>query len=441
MDINNMIAAWSSSSLNVAVDKALQLLYTETGSVIRIDALAIDIDVQEGDNWQNAVNEQLQNKLAGQLQQAISGRLPGVHIIPATTAFFENLVYFLQHGYLQWNAAGTGKNEFDEGLFQWVVNISSSQKEMLAAVLAGENVAIRMANLLDNDNFIVFIQQFFQPQEIDAVLKDAGILVDTFPGKNTILAGNRKIMQLLKEKIIAAIPVNDNGGWIEYAVQEWLYGVSESLPAFLNNVNTSAINTGIIKESIDKLMNKPNEKVSGTKKVKQLPLEEELIESVYINNAGAVIIAAFLPRLFENTSISKNGSITNTEAAVCLVHYCITGSSQPAEFDLLLPKILCGVLPGAIVNTPVELSEGQIKEADEMLASVIEHWAVLKNTSVSGLQQAFLQRNGKLTYNGGEWLLQVEQKAHDILLQQLPWNTSMIKLSWMKEVLKTEWIF
>jgi hypothetical protein len=88
----------------------------------------------------------------------------------------------------------------------------------------------------------------------------------------------------------------------------------------------------------------------------------------------------------------------------------------------------------------VSLTKEQIAEADVMLLSVIEHWSVLKNTSVQGLRESFLQRNGKLTLVNNEWLLQVEQKSYDMLLQHLPWSISMIKLPWMKNLLKTEWV-
>ena len=75
-----------------------------------------------------------------------------------------------------------------------------------------------------------------------------------------------------------------------------------------------------------------------------------------------------------------------------------------------------------------------------MLGSVIEHWVILKNTSIEGLRESFLQRNGKLTFANNEWLLQVEQKPYDMLLQSLPWNIGIIKLAWMRNILKTEWI-
>ena len=75
-----------------------------------------------------------------------------------------------------------------------------------------------------------------------------------------------------------------------------------------------------------------------------------------------------------------------------------------------------------------------------MLQSVLEYWTILKNTSIESLRESFLMRAGKLSFDGKEWLLQVEQKGYDVLLQNLPWNISMIKLPWMKYLLRTEWV-
>ena len=81
-----------------------------------------------------------------------------------------------------------------------------------------------------------------------------------------------------------------------------------------------------------------------------------------------------------------------------------------------------------------------MKEADEMLQSLIEYWSVLKNTSVDGLRESFLKRSGKLSLKNKQWLLQIEQRSYDMLLQQLPWSISMIKLPWMANLLVTEWV-
>ena len=39
----------------------------------------------------------------------------------------------------------------------------------------------------------------------------------------------------------------------------------------------------------------------------------------------------------------------------------------------------------------------------------------------------------------GEWLLPMERKAIDILLDQLPWGIGMIPLPWMPQMLHVEW--
>ncbi|HEV2830338.1 MAG TPA: contractile injection system tape measure protein, partial [Hanamia sp.] len=63
------------------------------------------------------------------------------------------------------------------------------------------------------------------------------------------------------------------------------------------------------------------------------------------------------------------------------------------------------------------------------------------NTPSQGLQETFLQRNGKLIFNetDGYWKLVVERKAVDILLDRIPWGFSYVQLPWMKYALITEW--
>ncbi|MFN0276475.1 MAG: contractile injection system tape measure protein, partial [Chitinophagales bacterium] len=87
----------------------------------------------------------------------------------------------------------------------------------------------------------------------------------------------------------------------------------------------------------------------------------------------------------------------------------------------------------------LQLSDFEKQEVDDVLHSIIKHWTVLKNTSLDSLRNTFLQREGKLTFLDDEWLLQVEQKTVDILMNKMPWGVSYIKLPWMKHVLRTEW--
>lgn len=174
---------------------------------------------------------------------------------------------------------------------------------------------------------------------------------------------------------------------------------------------------------------------------KKYDVSGDLKEGVFVHNAGLVIVANFLPMFFKKLSLLSEGNeITDKSKAAMLVQYLASGKENIAEFELGLAKILCGLEMQTPVNTTILLTTNEKEEANELLLSVIEYWSILKKTSVQGLRDSFLQREGKLSFSGNEWLLQVEQKSYDMLLQQLPWNISMIKLPWMKNLLKTEWV-
>lgn len=165
----------------------------------------------------------------------------------------------------------------------------------------------------------------------------------------------------------------------------------------------------------------------------------EIREGIFVHNAGLVVVASFLPMLFKKLLLVDGNVITDKNKAVMLVQYLASGKEYVAEFELGLAKILCGLEMETAVDTNIILSEEEKQEANELLLSAIEYWSILGNTSVQGLRDSFLVRDGKLSFDKDEWLLQVEQKPYDMLLQNLPWNISMIKLAWMPYILKTEW--
>jgi hypothetical protein len=91
------------------------------------------------------------------------------------------------------------------------------------------------------------------------------------------------------------------------------------------------------------------------------------------------------------------------------------------------------------VEPDVVLDVAEQAEAEALLKALIGHWSALRDTSPDGLRGAFLLRPGKLSERGGEWLLQVERQAADILLGDLPWGYSAVRLPWMTGILWVEW--
>jgi hypothetical protein len=166
----------------------------------------------------------------------------------------------------------------------------------------------------------------------------------------------------------------------------------------------------------------------------------DVSEGVYIHDAGLVLLHPFLQRFFEGLGIAADGRLLQPERALCLLHFLALGQGGAREYELSLPKILCGVPLEAAVQTDFELTAAEREEATALLEAVVRHWDALRNTGVDALRGTFLVRPGKLSLReDGDWLLQVEPAGFDVLLDQLPWSSAMIKLPWMAALLRVEW--
>ncbi len=162
---------------------------------------------------------------------------------------------------------------------------------------------------------------------------------------------------------------------------------------------------------------------------------------IYIGLAGLVLLHPFLPQFFRALGIADDETLLQPDKALYLLYFLATGEIDVPEYELVLPKILCNISLGAVVESDITLLVDEQEEARALLTAVIRHWEILQNTGIEGLRETFLKRSGKLSQRSdGEWLLQVESKSYDILLEQLPWGISMIKLPWMSEMLRVEWI-
>ena len=171
---------------------------------------------------------------------------------------------------------------------------------------------------------------------------------------------------------------------------------------------------------------------------------EEEVNGIYINQAGLVLLHPFLTNYFRAVGLVEENAFCHDlaqQTAIYLLHYLATGQTSAPEYELVLPKLLCGWPLNEAISPDIYPPEEAFSEAEELLQTVINYWEALKNTSPDGLREGFLQREGKLTRMGDQqWKLQVEQVAIDVLLGRLPWGVSMVKLPWMDELLTVEWI-
>ncbi len=179
-----------------------------------------------------------------------------------------------------------------------------------------------------------------------------------------------------------------------------------------------------------------NERLEGLK-------EEKIeVETAYFNFAGIVIIWPLIVPLFDDRQLLENRNFKDDEArfkGLQMLNYLVNGDEIVEEKDMPLNKILCGIPRNESVLFTSELTNDDKLELNSLLAHLIKHWSILKNTSIQGLRDGFIHRKGQLAENEIEWSLKVEQKSIDLLMNSMPWGYKMIKLPWMNKLLVVEW--
>ncbi len=165
-------------------------------------------------------------------------------------------------------------------------------------------------------------------------------------------------------------------------------------------------------------------------------------EALYVQGAGAVLLWPYLNELFKELKWINDGSFTSKtkqRKAVQLIHFMTTGKKHAPEYEMTMSKLLCGWKLKKPLKRKEKLKKKYKKLGMQLLKAAVENWSALKSTTTKGLQQSFLQREGKLEKQGPDWKLTVEKQSYDVLLSQLPWGYSIIKLPWNNYLIKVDW--
>ncbi len=173
-----------------------------------------------------------------------------------------------------------------------------------------------------------------------------------------------------------------------------------------------------------------------------LPDEDDGIE-VIISNAGLILFWPFLTRLFENLSLVKSGAFVSPESmnrAVYILQYLGFYEIDFPEYKLILNKLMVGMQAQDHLVPFITLTDEEKEIAQSLFNGLINNWEKVKNSSPEGIQQTFIQREGILRFQKDKVSLVVDKKGVDILLDSIPWNISLIKLSWMKKPIYVEWM-
>ena len=202
----------------------------------------------------------------------------------------------------------------------------------------------------------------------------------------------------------------------------------------------------VFPEALKQLINiKTN---NSTAKTEIMDTNNELLADrsgteVQVYNAGLILYWPFLTRLFEILSFVENGSFVDNESrtrAVYLLQYLASNRIDFPENQLVLNKLLVGMDIQEILSPIIELTEDEMASAVSLQNGLINNWEKVKNSTPEGIQETFVQREGVLRFDADKITLVVDKHGVDVLVESLPWNISLIKLSWMKKPIYVEWI-
>lgn len=446
------------------------------GEVIRIDKLRLDLGEIAPANFEAEFKSRLIDELTKAMPKSKSENSDNAIVLKPVESLATMLRYFLEYGRLPWYAGSKQIHGWEAeilekfGEAEWKALVEWTRMEHAPVSTIVERLVWQFS-----DKFIViFLSQSGLYQQLVAepelVFNDMILVLNElheeapsvrrFTAWRVILEAAVKrtpLVQVLREVIEKAAEISPAA--IIQALKKQNWASRLKTPVVKKAMTKIAKDTALIAKLEKKMKGDEKKYVKiGDESAPENPASKKEIEmkrnvesrkppedegdSIFVQNCGIVILAPFLKPYFYELGLLDDKDFADEEAqkrAVLLLHYLATGSYEAAEFDLTFQKLLCGLPLDEPLPNEIELSEKEKAETEGLLKSVTQHWPPLNNTSVEGLQTSFLQREGKMKILESGWMLQVETKTVDILLDKLPWGYSTIRLPWLGYTIHVEW--
>jgi len=430
MDIQNRIGEINTNYvLPMLAEKMDKYFYSD--EVVIIDKLEIDIGKIKTDAaenvWVGMIFESLDNRLKSITENKNDKKQKEKHLV-------ESWMSFLKNGMLPADCIYKNVDEIKKELH----SLDENAKDLLRSFLfyeVNDDMIIRLIGNTDSETKKIHLQLLLPGINIDWL--NAGIdeavmeIVQETPTSTT----EKNFYNLfLWHHIISHFILNKNkaissGEIIQYVINKAIELKEISKPDFQDN----KLKEG---ELFKKQIDDPENLGDG---INERSLNEE---GVFFSNAGICLLTPWLPTFFKGIGLAVENNFMDKwkqQHAVYLLHYIVTNEEEPTEELLIFPKLLCGwPLQMPVINS-FQITEYERTECENLLRSVIENWKALKNTSIKGLQESFLQRSGKLIEQNDQFVVQPEQQSIDLLLEFVPWTFRLIRLPWMKKAMQIDW--
>lgn len=231
---------------------------------------------------------------------------------------------------------------------------------------------------------------------------------------------------------------------IENPSEEWAYNSrEEKIRSFVKSLPILQEKT---ENEFKNIVNMISEKLMPEEEKNWLtgePMSDPKI--FFIDNAGLCLLSAWFLRLLSMLDYLNEArkDIKDTKSrirAMFLLQYLTYQEEKEyRETELVFNRLLVGLPMHIPLPKRLELTAEEKQIADSLLSAVKAHWPKMNGTSMKGFLQSFVTRTGRLEEQDEKWVLTVDDKAFDILLDSVPWGFRQIRLPWMKKYIQVKW--
>lgn len=231
---------------------------------------------------------------------------------------------------------------------------------------------------------------------------------------------------------------------IENPSEEWAYNSrEEKIRSFVKSLPILQEKT---ENEFKNIVNMISEKLMPEEEKNWLigePMSDPKI--FFIDNAGLCLLSAWFLRLLSMLDYLNEArkDIKDTKSrirAIFLLQYLTYQEEKEYwETELVFNRLLVGLPMHIPLPKRLELTAEEKQIADSLLSAVKAHWPKMNGTSMKGFLQSFVTRTGRLEEQDEKWVLTVDDKAFDILLDSIPWGFRQIRLPWLKKYIQVKW--
>ncbi len=464
INIQERISHLTEQRLSETINRVLSE-FEHKDQQITIHKITLDIGYLTNDEmFDELVENHLKKKLKEYLSEQLSIKKQdsaNITISDTNSSLIEQVLYFLKHGHLPWQARHENFNDINNLLIELQDNDPQAINRILTATRTDKNSIYRLVSHINDKNIKTIIKKslLISTDQLNNLLNEIYLVIDHIKQ-----IGLNQINKQLTYQALLSLTERENP---KHIFKEWLDKDIEPLLKKEKNQQLLLIKKSVIESrKINKIQNtyktifidflstnigkkfiteystnEPYNKVIDPINTKN-KISLSSINYWYINNSGLILLWPYLGRYLKTIGLVNNSKFISTIAqqkALYELEYILHDPKEFHEYDLVLNKVLCGIKITATIEMQLKTGPINPKAGSSLLRSAIKNWPLITNTSIEGFKESFLSRAGKLIEHEKHWQLVIDRKGYDVLLEQLPYSLNAVKLPWMNKAIYVEW--